>query len=71
MGNKNTSPHLTKTNGHEHHRYTEQQHNLTNNDNSFEISSNQNNNGKKYGQSPRIRRRSTKQGKKSQVYIKR
>jgi len=78
MGNKNTSPHLTKTlslNGHENNRFI-QQHNITNNDdtdNSFETSSCQSSNGKKYGPSPRFRRRNTKQihrdkkGKRPQV----
>ncbi|CAF1388363.1 unnamed protein product [Adineta steineri] len=78
MGNKNTSPHLTKTlsiNGHENHRFI-QQHNVTNSDdtdNSFETSSYQSSNGKKYGPSPRFRRRrdnrhthSDKKGKKPQ-----
>jgi hypothetical protein len=78
MGNKNTSPHLTKSvsiNEHENNRFL-QQHHLTNNDdtdNSFETSSYQSSNGKKYGPSPRFRRRHTKQtnldkkGKKPQV----
>ncbi len=82
MGNKHTSPHLTKTislNGHENHRFPspqQQQHSLTHNDdtdNSFETSSYQSSNGKKYGPSPRFRRRHSKQiqlekkGKKAQV----
>jgi len=79
MGNKNTSPHLTKTlsiNGHENSRFT-QQHNVTINDdtdNSYETSSCQSSNGKKYGPSPRFRRRRDtrqthvdKKGKKPQV----
>jgi hypothetical protein len=66
MGNKNTSPHLTKTlslNEHDNHRFI-QQHDDP--DNSFETSSYQSNNGKKYGPSPRFRRRHSK-GKKAQV----
>ena len=80
MGNKNTSPHLTKTlsiNGHDNHRFIQQQH-ITNNDdtdNSFETSSYQSSNGKKNGPSPRFRRRHTRQihvdkkGKKPQVCL--
>jgi len=66
MGNKSTSPHLTKpisTNGHENNQFN-QQYNLSNNDdtdNNLETSSYQSNNGKKYGPSPRFRRRHTKQ----------
>ncbi len=63
MGNKNTSPHLTKTislNGHDNNRFIHQ-HDDSNN--SFESSPY---NGKKYGPSPRFRRRHSK-GKKSQV----
>jgi hypothetical protein len=80
MGNKNTSSHLTKTlspNGHDNNRFI-QQHYITNNDdtdNSFETSSYQSNNSKKYGPSPRFRRRHTRQihldkkGKKPQVCL--
>jgi hypothetical protein len=76
MGNKNTSPHLTKTfslNGHENNRFSQQHNDDT--DNSFETSSYQSSSGKKYGPSPRVRRRHAKQiqfdkkGKKSQVYL--
>jgi hypothetical protein len=69
MGNKNTSPHLTKTNGHETNRFSQQSNLSTNDDtdNSCETSSYQSSTGKKYGPSPRFRRRQSKQGKKSQV----
>jgi hypothetical protein len=67
MGNKNTSPHLTKINGHDINRFTHNSSNNDDTDNSCETSSYQSSNGKKYGPSPRFRRRQNKQGKKSQV----
>ncbi|CAF3816104.1 unnamed protein product [Rotaria sp. Silwood1] len=80
MGNKNTSPHLTKTlsiNEHHEKNHFNQKYNITNNediDSNFDNSSYQSYNGKKkYGPSPRFRRRHTKQirhdkkGKKIQV----
>ena len=74
MGNKNTSPHLTKTlsiNGHDPSRSL---HSYDDTDNHFETSSYQSSNGKKHGPSPRFRRRQhpkpippDRKGRKSQV----
>lgn len=72
MGNKNTSPHVIRSNGHDNYRLIQQQQqqNLTNHDDidgNAETASYRNSNGKKHGPSPRFRRRQSKQGKKSQV----
>lgn len=69
MGNKNTSPHLTKSNGHDNYRLIQQQN--FNNTDDIETASYRNSNGKKHGPSPRFRRRQSKQGKKSQVDFRR
>ena len=69
MGNKNTSSHVSKSNGHDYSRYLSQQNSINHEDieNNFQTASYGNSNGKKHGPSPRFRRRQSKQGKKSQV----
>lgn len=69
MGNKNTSPHVSKSNGHDYSRYLSQQNSINHEDSekNFQTASYGNSNGKKYGPSPRCRRRQSKQTKKSQV----
>ena len=76
MGNKHPSAHLTDktfSNDTDDHHRDNQQHDISNSDGSFETSSFQSNTSRKYGPSPRSRRRHSRQvqlekkTKKSQV----
>lgn len=85
MGNKNTSAHLNRAlsgndddDDDDHHRYIHQHDQLASHDDiddPFDIAAYQTQAGKKYGPSPRLRRRQTRQvhadkkGRKPQVCL--